>query len=67
VTPSNLLVQVSALGEVIGTPTVNRGSNCAAFNAQAVAQIQEITFTPAKKGGVPVVAWRIIQMSPSRQ
>jgi len=67
VTPANLFVQVSAAGEVVGTPSVTRGSNCPAFNAQAVAQIQEITFTPAKKAGVPVLAWRIIQMSPSRQ
>jgi len=67
VTPADLFVQVSAAGEVVGTPSITRGSNCPGFSAQAVAQIQEITFTPAKKAGVPVMAWRVIRMNPSRQ
>jgi len=61
-----VLVQVSPQGEVVGTPTVNRGSNCAAFNQAAVAQIQDMTFRPATKGGQPVAAWVVVPMRPTR-
>jgi serine/threonine protein kinase len=67
VTPANVLVQVSAQGEVMGNPTVNRGSNCAAFNQAAIAQIQDMTFRAATKGGQPVTAWVVVPMRPVRQ
>jgi hypothetical protein len=67
VTPANVLVQVSAQGEVVGNPTVNRGSSCAAFNQAAIAQIQDMTFRPASKGGQPVSAWVVVPMRPVRQ
>jgi len=66
VTPANVLVQVSPQGEVVGNPTVNRGSNCAAFNQAAIAQIQDMTFRPATKNGQPVAAWVVVPMRPAR-
>jgi hypothetical protein len=67
VTPAQVLVHVSVQGEVVGAPTVRQRSNCAAFNDGAVAQVQEITFTPARKGGTPVDAWVVVRMVPQRQ
>lgn len=66
VTPANILVQVSAAGEVVGNPTVSKASNCPAFNAQAQAQALDLTFQPATKNGQPVVAWMIVPFRPTR-
>ena len=64
---ATLLVQISPGGEVVGTPAVNRSSTCPSFDQQAVAQVLDMTFTPATKGGTAVAAWTLVQMRPVRQ
>jgi hypothetical protein len=59
--PAGILVNVSAQGEVVGNPTVQTRSGCASFDAAAQAQILDMTFQPATKGGQPVAAWVVIQ------
>jgi TonB family protein len=65
VTPANILVNVSAQGEVISA-SMSRGSSCREFTDAAVSQVQDMTFTPATRGGAPVAAWTIVVMRPAR-
>ncbi len=65
VTPAAILLNVSATGEVT-TAAVNKSSSCADFNARAVAQVQDMTFRAATRGGVAVPSWYIIVMQPQR-
>ncbi len=65
VSPVNVLVNVSASGEVLSA-SMNRGSSCQAFTAAAVSQVQDMTFTPAQRGGQPVAAWVVVVMRPAR-
>jgi predicted Ser/Thr protein kinase len=65
VTSANVLLQVSASGEVLMASSSGR-SNCAAFNDQAVAFARDLAFSPATKGGQPVAAW-IIQPIQARR
>jgi TonB family protein len=65
VTPANILVNVSAAGEVVSA-SMSRGSSCREFTDAAVSQVQDMTFTPATRGGAPVAAWTIVVMRPAR-
>jgi len=63
---ANVLVHVSATGEVLGDPTVQRPSNCEAFNAAARAFALDMAFLPAQKAGQAVAAWVVVPISASR-
>jgi hypothetical protein len=65
VTPANVLLQVSAAGDVLQAFAQGR-SNCAAFNDQAVAFARDMGFQPATKGGQPVPAWIILPIQARR-
>jgi hypothetical protein len=57
---TNLLVHVSATGEVLGQPTVFGRSKCAAFDQIAVSYIADMPFDPARKHGTGVVSWKYV-------
>jgi len=57
-------LQVSATGEVVGTPVPMDRSSCALFQSKAVAQAQDFRFTPAKLGDRPVSAWTQVLIHP---
>jgi hypothetical protein len=62
---ATVLLKVSAAGEV-ESAVRQLPSNCPAFTEVAVAFAQEqLAFTPATKGGRPVVAWIVMLIRPS--
>jgi len=61
-----LMVHVSASGEVVGTPSALSRSGCPDFQRAALAQVQNIQFQPARKGGQAVSAWMQVLMRPTR-
>jgi hypothetical protein len=65
VTPSTVLLRVGTTGEVDGTPTTHRSSNCAGFDVQAVSRAGDLAFHPATKGGQPVAAWILLPIRPT--
>lgn len=65
VTPAEVLVHVSATGEV-ASASIRRSSNCPDFNIAVVAQVEEMMFFPAMKSGSPVAAWIIVVFRPAR-
>lgn len=64
VTAATILARVSAEGGVVGTPTVVRPSNCAAFTQIATGFAQDVGFSPARKGAAAVEAWTQILVRP---
>jgi TonB family protein len=64
VTPTTVLLKVSATGDVANASSSSPGSNCAAFNAAALAVARDLSFTPATKGGAPVEAWIKLSIRP---
>jgi serine/threonine-protein kinase len=59
-----LRVQVSAAGEVMGSPAVVQRSSCETFTQQARAFVLDMTFRPAEKAGRPVSAWYNLTVQP---
>jgi serine/threonine protein kinase len=66
ITPVTLMVNVSASGEVVGSPSVLRNSSCREFGSSAQAWVADLTFVAATKGGQPVAAWMQLQVQPIR-
>ncbi len=58
-------VQVSATGDVLGTPSAY-GSSCTAFNSAAGAYVRDMKFSPANKNGQNVSAWTRVSIQPRR-
>jgi len=67
VTPATILLKVSVTGDVATASSSSPGSNCAAFNAAALAVANDLSFTPATKGGQPVEAWIKLSIRPQPQ
>jgi len=59
-----ILVQVSATGEVLGTPTTFKKSKCPQFDQKAISAMLDMSFTPAKKNGTGVVSWKQVLVRP---
>jgi TonB family protein len=64
VTTARLLIKVSATGSV-ELSSVQQASNCPAFDAAALAQANDMAFTPATKNGTPVIAWIHLPFRPA--
>jgi len=60
----NIMVHVSATGEVMGQPTVMGRSSCAAFDDAAAALVAGMAFDPAQKHGAGVVTWQYVLVRP---
>ncbi len=65
VSPANVLVNVAASGDVV-TASKHRDSSCPDFTLAAVAQVENMMFTPAMRNGAPVAAWVVVTMQPVR-
>ena len=59
-----LLVHVSATGEVLGQPTVFRRSSCAGFDQLAMSYMADMPFDPARKQGNGVTSWKYVLVRP---
>ena len=59
-----VLVQVSATGEALGTPTISKRSKCPQFDQRAISTMQDMSFVPAKKHGTGVVSWKQVMVRP---
>ena len=59
-----VLVQVSATGEVEGTPTAFKKSKCPQFDEKAISLMQDMPFTPAKRHGAAVPSWKNVLVRP---
>jgi TolB-like protein len=62
-----VLVRVSAAGDVETSPAVVRGSGCGAFDQMAQAFVPDVAFMPATKAGAAVVAWVLVNVRPAPQ
>ena len=65
--PLSVLLQVSASGDVVGTPTALHHSPCAAFESRAISQAGDLKFRPARKNGEAVIAWKQQPIFPARR
>ena len=61
---AQLLVHVSAAGEVMGQPTVFVRSKCAGFDQTASSYIADMPFDPARKQGSGVTSWKYVLVRP---
>jgi len=64
--PSDILVHVTASGDVTGNPTAVRPSRCRQFDQAAMAYVLDLRFNPAKKNGQPVGTWTRVLIRPAR-
>ena len=64
--PADILVHVTATGDVTGSPTMARRSRCLQFDQAAVAYVLDLRFNPAKKNGQPVPTWTRVLIRPTR-
>jgi serine/threonine protein kinase len=64
--PADILVHVTATGDVTGNPTAVRRSRCVQFDQAAVAYVLDLRFNPAKKNGQPVATWTRVLIRPAR-
>jgi serine/threonine protein kinase len=64
--PADILVHVSATGEVTGNPTAVRRSRCVQFDQAAMAYVLDLRFSPATKNGQPVATWTRVLIRPAR-
>jgi TonB family protein len=64
--PADVLVHVTATGDVTGSPTMARRSRCPQFDQAAIAYVLDLRFNPAKKNGQPVPTWTRVLVRPAR-
>jgi serine/threonine protein kinase len=64
--PADILVHVTATGDVSGTPTLVRRSRCPQFDQASMAYVLDLRFSPAKKSGQPVPTWTRVLIRPLR-
>jgi serine/threonine protein kinase len=64
--PADILVHVTATGDVTGNPTAVRRSRCVQFDQAAMAYVLDLRFSPAKKNGQPVPTWTRVLIRPAR-
>jgi serine/threonine protein kinase len=63
--PADILVHVTATGDVTGNPTPVRRSRCVQFDQAAMAYVLDLRFNPAKKNGQPVSTWTRVLIRPA--